>query len=161
MSEINMVNKNKQENSDNVFFKVPTEIGLARNGIPQGYELIAKSQVILVREARKLSIAKWKLAEACKRYGANVVLDFKEESFLRNSIGFSFYMHRVSGVAGVIAQRDEDGTETLAELENLLDEKAIAEDAQRTKSGEIGKKIIRYFCIMMFIVFCIGFLISK
>ena len=161
MSKINNVTEKQPNNPDNVFYKVPTEIGLARQGIPEGFELMVKSPVVLVREARKLSIAKWKLAEACKRYGANVVLDFKEETFLRNSIGFSFYMHRVRGVAGVIAKQDEDGTETKADLEVLLDEKAIAEDAQRTKSGELGKKLIRYFCFMMFIVFCIGFLISK
>lgn len=160
IASINATADNKND-YENVFYKVPSELGLARHGIPTGFELIVKAPNVVTREALKLSVAKWKLAEACKKYGANVVLDFKEETFIRNSIGFSFYMHRVSGVPGIIAERSEDGSETKADLEQQLQLDAVADDEKRAKSGEMGQKLIKVFGIMMFIVFCIGFIIAK
>ncbi len=145
---------------DNVFYKTPSEIGLARHGIPDGFELIAKSDKPIVREARLLSQAKYKLAKACEQYGANVVMDFSDEEFIRNSIGFSFVMHRVKGYPAVMAAADENGTQTRWELESMLKLDEINDDIERMQSAKKGGLILKIFGAMMIAVFFAGFILS-
>lgn len=145
---------------DNVFYKTPSEIGLARHGVPDGYELIAKSDKPVVREARLLSQAKYKLAKACEQYGANVVMDFSDEEFIRNSIGFSFVMHRVKGYPAVMAKEAEDGTQTRGELETRLKSDEIDADIERMQSAKKGGFILKIFGAMMIAVFFAGFILS-
>ncbi len=145
---------------DNVFYKTPSEIGLARHGVPDGYELIAKSPKPIVREARLLSQAKYKLAKVCEQYGANVVMDFKDSEFIRNSIGFSFAMHRVQGYPAVMAFESENGTYTRGELEAKLKLDEIEADIERMQSVKKGGFILKIFGAMMILVFFAGFILS-
>ena len=145
---------------DNVFYKVPEEIGLARNGVPDGFELIAKSSKPITREARLLPQAKYKLAKVCEQYGANVVMDFTNEEFIRNSIGFSFVMHRVKGYPAVMAKESELGTFTRGDLEGMLKLDEIDADIARMQSAKKGAFILKCFGAMMVLVFFAGFILS-
>lgn len=160
MTEGNDANLKDCTRYDNVFYKTPSEIGLARHGIPDGFELIAKSDKPIVREARLLSQAKYKLAKACEQYGANVVMDFSDEEFIRNSVGFSFVMHRVKGYPAVMAAADENGTQTRGELESRLKLDAINDDIERMQSAKRGGLILKIFGAMMIAVFFAGFILS-
>ena len=145
---------------DNVFYKVPDEIGLARNGVPDGFLLIAKSSKPIVRQARLLPQAKYKLAKACEQYGANVVMDFSDEEFIRNSIGFSFVMHRVTGYPAVMAKEDEQGTFTRGDLEDMLKYEEIDADIKRMQSVKSGTLMLKALGAVMVLVCCVGFVLS-
>lgn len=146
---------------DNVFYKVPDEIGLSRRGVPEGFELIAKADRSLSCEARLESTAKYKLAALAERFGANVVIDYTVERFVRNSIGFSFYMYRATGTAAVMGQESDEGTFTRGDLEGKLDLKGIEDHCRRMEQGKKGAFYLKLFCALLFVTFLLGFIVSK
>ncbi len=150
-----------QIKSDDLFYETPDEIGLSRRGIPDGFELIRKVDEALERSARSESMAKYKLAEACKKYGANVILNYSAERFVRNSIGFSFYMYRVSGYPAVMGKVSKNGSFSREELEDSLKVNEIQADVKRSKSAKKGNFILKCFAVGMALFFLAGFLLSK
>ena len=147
--------------SEDVFYEIPNEIGLSRCGVPSGFELIKKADQTIECSARAESMAKHKLAQACKKYGANVILDYSAERFVRNSIGFSFYMYRVSGYPAVMAKISKDGSFSREELEDSLNTAEIYADAKRRQSVKKGNFILKLLACAMALFFLAGFLMSK
>ncbi len=141
-------------------FNEPQEVGLCAHGIPDGYELIASANRRLSFEHRKENFAKWGLINEVAKCGGNVVLDYKIEKLIKNSIGFSLYYYKVTGVPAVIGKHDPKGDLSLLDLKNRLDLKKIEKRYQFHESVKIGNKILKILGFILLVIFVIGFFVS-
>ncbi len=149
---------------ENEFYLEPKQTGIISSGIPEGFELIDSSEIILNREARNSKSLKFNFIDLCEKLGGNVVLDYKEERFTRNSIGFSFYMYRGTARVGLIAKKSDsktDGALSLFELKRKIHHDAIEKIASDERKSKIGLKIVKISGAILLIIFTIGFFMSK
>ncbi|WP_031491452.1 hypothetical protein [Succinivibrio dextrinosolvens] len=161
---VNMV-ISKEQNflEDNIFYLEPLQTGIITSGIPEGYELIDSSDIALNREARNSKALKFAFIDLCEKLGGNVVLDYKEERFTRNSIGFSFYMYRGTARVGLIAKRADENTDgalSLRALKHKIRHEGIEKIADDEKKSKLGLKIVKISGAILLIIFTIGFLMS-
>ncbi len=143
-----------------VFYKVPKETGLCREGIPDGFELIDRSSHAISLESRNLTRAKWELVNYANECGGNVVLKYTETKFIKNSIGFSLYYYKVSGIPAVIGTKVPSSDTTLSELKHQLNHKKLDEKYNLEVNVNIGKKVITYIGAFLMLIFLMGFLYS-
>ena len=149
---------------DNIFYVEPQQTGIISSGIPEGYELIDSSDIALNREARNSKSLKFAFIDLCEKLGGNVVLDYKEERFSRNSIGFSFYMYRGSARIGLIAKKADENTDgalSLRDLKNKIQHDRIEKIADDEKKSQLGLKIVKISGAILLIIFTIGFFMSN
>lgn len=156
----------KEQNllEDNVFYVEPQQTGIISSGIPEGYELIDSSEICLNREARSSKALKYAFIDLCEKLGGNIVLDYQEERFSRNSIGFSFYMYRGSARVGLIAKKSDantDGALSLRDLKNKIRHENIEKFADDERKSKLGLKIVKISGAILLIIFTIGFFMSS
>ncbi len=148
---------------DKCFYLEPKEVGLITSGVPSGFELIDSSDIELHREARTSKALKLTFINLCEKLGGNVVLDYKEEQFTRNSIGFSFDMYRGSFRVGLIGKKVDDKTDgalSLSELKQKINHENIEKLADDEKKSKLGLKIVKISGAILLIIFTIGFFLS-
>ena len=100
---------------------------------------------------------------ACKlpnECGGNVVLKYTETKFIKNSIGFSLYYYKVSGIPAVIGTKVPSSDTTLSELKHQLNHKKLDEKYNLEVNVNIGKKVITYIGAFLMLIFLMGFLYS-
>ncbi len=156
----------KEQNllEDNIFYKEPSQTGIISSGIPEGYELIDSSDITLNREARNSKSLKLAFIDLCEKLGGNVVLDYSEERFTRNSIGFSFYMYRGTARVGLIAKKADantDGALSLRDLKNKIRHEGIEKIASDERKSQLGLKLVKISGAILLIIFTIGFFMSS
>lgn len=156
----------KEQNllEDNIFYVEPSQTGIISTGIPEGYELIDSSDITLNREARNSKSLKLAFIDLCEKLGGNVVLDYKEERFTRNSIGFSFYMYRGTARVGLIAKKADantDGALSLRDLKNKIRHEGIEKIASDERKSQLGLKLVKISGAILLIIFTIGFFMSS
>ncbi len=156
----------KEQNllEDNIFYQEPSQTGIISSGIPEGYELIDSSDITLNREARNSKSLKLAFIDLCEKLGGNVVLDYSEERFTRNSIGFSFYMYRGTARVGLIAKKADantDGALSLRDLKNKIRHEGIEKIASDERKSQLGLKLVKISGAILLIIFTIGFFMSS
>jgi hypothetical protein len=156
----------KEQNllDDNIFYKEPSQTGIISSGIPEGYELIDSSDITLNREARNSKSLKLAFIDLCEKLGGNVVLDYSEERFTRNSIGFSFFMYRGTARVGLIAKKADantDGALSLRDLKNKIRHEGIEKIASDERKSQLGLKLVKISGAILLIIFTIGFFMSS
>lgn len=149
---------------DKIFYEAPSRVGFAK-GVPDGFELIDSDDLRLEVEARNTKQAKAMLVSIAKSVGANLVMDYKEEQFVRNSIGFSYYMYRASARFGLIAKKTDDNSKdvkkvSLYDLKHTLSHEIIAKNYSDNKKSKKGIFLLKVLGALLVMVFFIGFLIS-
>lgn len=159
-----LISKEQNLLEDNIFYLEPAQTGIISSGIPDGYELIDSSDITLKREARNSRSLKFAFIDLCEKLGGNVVLDYKEERFTRNSIGFSFYMYRGTARVGLIAKKADsntDGAQSLRELKHKIRHDGIEKIASDERKSQFGLKLVKISGAILLIIFTIGFFLSK
>lgn len=148
---------------DTVFYIEPSQIGIAKD-TPQDFELIDKATYTIQREARSSKAVKLALIDDCRKLGGNVVLDYKEVQFERNSIGFSYYMYKASGVVGIIATKSDvknDELPSLLELKNRINHQKIKELHDDSLKSKLALKVAKIAGGILFVIFALGFIFGK
>lgn len=143
-----------------IFYQEPEQIGLCRDGIPDGYELLDRAHHSISTESRNLKAAKWALINFTKECRGNVVLKFTENKFIKNSIGFSLYYYRVTGIPAVIGRKSEQGESSLYDLKHRLDHEKLDKKYNLELNVKLGKKILTVFGAILMIIFMLGFLFT-
>lgn len=159
-----LISKEQNLLEDNIFYVEPSQTGIISSGIPEGYELIDSSDIALKREARNSKSLKFAFIDLCEKLGGNVVLDYKEERFTRNSIGFSFYMYRGTARVGLIAKKADantDGALSLRDLKNKIRHDGIEKIASDERKSQLGLKLVKISGAILLIIFTIGFFLSS
>ena len=128
--------------------------------LPFGQELLAKAPHAVKREGRTPDSAKWKMMTLAKKCGANTLINYTEERFIRNSIGFSFYMYRTSAVPAVAASIDPNAFTSRDELMNKLDLEMLKREYQIEQGVESSRLALKIICGVLLLIFFIGFLLS-
>ena len=141
-----------------VCYQEPPEVGFCRGELPEGYVLLAKSPYPLERTEHLANTAKWKLIKDCKNCGGNMLLDLREEKVLKNSIGFAYYVNRVSAYPAVVGMPDEKALLNGEELAARLNLKMLSEYHERKKGAQRGIKIMKISGAVLFVIFLAGFL---
>lgn len=150
------------QNFDVEPYAEPQEFYLITEGdMPEGFEILKKSALELSAEGRLESTAKYKLSLLCKRCGANAALFKKSEPFLRNSIGFSFCMHRVYGVPVVIAKPDPQSALTRAEIARRFDDQKVKRLLERRRASKRGLFWLKNLGLLLVFIFILGYFISR
>ena len=80
---------------------------------------------------------------------------------LKNSIGFSFYVYEGSGYPSVIARQNDKGRYSKSDLKNLLDNVEAKKIYQGEVNSKIGFKILKIIGAILFVIFTVGFFLSK
>ena len=143
-----------------IFYLEPKEIGIVREHIPMGYELIDKGEQTLHLEAKTSKALKLKFIEICRKLSGNVVLDYEDEEFSRNSIGFSISMVRGSATFGVMGRKVDDKTEgaySLYDLKRKLSHDRLLKMHGDEEKGEVGLRIIKISGFILLVLFTYGF----
>ncbi len=143
-----------------MFYLEPSEIGIAKDAIPEGYELLDKGERMLNLEAKTSKALKLKFIDICRKLQGNVVLDYSEEEFSRNSIGFSISMVRGSATFGVMGRKADENTEgacSLYDLKHKLRHETLLKLHGDEEKGKIGLKIIKYSGFILLLLFTYGF----
>lgn len=128
--------------------------------LPFGQELLSKAPLPVEREGRSEDSVKWKLMSFAKKCGANCLINYQAEQYIKNSIGFSYYMYRGHAVPGLAAVLDPKGVATYEELTGKLDGEQLKHEyliADGVASGKLALKIV---CGVLLLIFCIGFWLS-
>ena len=144
--------------SEPVCYQEPPEVGFCRGELPEGYTVLAKSPYPLERTEHLANTAKWKLIKDCKNCGGNMLLDLREEKVLKNSIGFAYYVHRVSAYPAVAGRPDEKALLNGEELAARLNLKQLAEYNERKKSAQLGLMVMKISGAILFVIFVAGFI---
>lgn len=148
---------------DSIYYIEPSQIGIATQ-TPKGYELIDKASFTIQREARSSKSLKLALIDDCRKLGGNVVLDYKEVQFERNSIGFSYYMYKATGIVGIIAKKSDlknDELPSLHELKLRINHEKIKELYDDSLKSKLALKVTKIAGVVLFFVFALGFVFSK
>ena len=143
-----------------IFMTEPEKIGLCREGIPDGYELVDRASHSISTEHRNLTAAKWALINFTHECGGNVVLKFSETKFIKNSIGFSLNYYRVSGILAIIGHRVANAELTLYDLKRRLNHKKLDDKHNLELNVKLGKKIITIIGGILMMIFILGFLFT-
>lgn len=143
-----------------VFYDVPSRVGISFSK-PDDYEVIVESQYPITRIGRNSNLTKKAVIDECTRIGGNAVLDYKEKKILKNSIGFSYYVYEGTGYPSVIGKRNDNGRYSKSDLKNLLDMTASQKLYQGDVNSKIGFKILKLIGAVLFVIFTIGFFLSK
>ncbi len=143
------------------FFSAPPEMWIIKEGeaLPEGYVLLSQGEE-LHADARSEDYAKWRLSKLCRACGGNAITEVKSEQFVRNSIGFSYYMSRVRGRPALIARPGRDGTLTYADIMGQFSKERSAELAHRLASQKSGTRMLVISGAVLFILCVIGFILS-
>ena len=129
--------------------------------LPFGQELIARAPFPVEREGRTEDSVKWKLMSFAKKCGANCLINYSSEQYIKNSIGFSYYMYRGHAEPAVAAVLDPKGVSIRAELEHKLDSEVLKHEyiiADGVQSGKLALKIV---CGVLLVIFCLGFILAS
>ena len=143
-----------------IFYKEPEQIGLCREGIPEGYELLDRAKHSVSTESRNLKAAKWALINFTKECQGNVVLKFTETKFIKNSIGFGLYYYRVTGIPAIIGKKVEKGESSLYDLKHRLDHEKLEKKYNLELNVKLGKKILTVLGAILMIIFMLGFIFT-
>ena len=143
-----------------VFYDVPSRVGISFSK-PDDYEVIVESEYPITKIGRNSNLTKKAVIDECTRIGGNAVLDYKEKKILKNSIGFSFYVYEGTGHPSVIAKRNDKGRYSKSDLKNLLDNAEAKKLYQGEVNSKIGFKILKIIGAILFVIFTIGFFLSK
>ena len=143
-----------------VFYDVPSRVGISFSK-PDDYEVIVESEYPITKIGRNSNLTQKAVIDECTRIGGNAVLDYKERKILKNSIGFSFYVYEGSGYPSVIARRNDKGRYSKSDLKNLLDNVEAKKIYQGEVNSKIGFKILKIIGAILFVIFTIGFFLSK
>ena len=145
-----------------VFFSAPPQMWIIKKDepLPDGFEIITKGHELFA-EARDESYAKWRLSKFCRACGANAIADVRTERFVKNSIGFSFYMNRVTGAPALIAKRDTQGTLTYADLIGQFSKKRSAELSKKLGSYKNGNRLVIISGAVLLVLCIVGFFLSN
>lgn len=143
-----------------VFYDVPSRVGISFSK-PDDYEVIIESQYPITRIGRNSNLTKKAVIDECTHIGGNAVLDYKEKKILKNSIGFSYYVYEGTGYPSVIGKRNDNGRYSKTDLKNLLDMTASQKLYQGEVNSKIGFKILKIIGAILFVIFTIGFFLSK
>lgn len=145
---------------EKIYYAEPSQIGIARESVPEGYELIDKSEYLLTREARSSKSLKLFLIDDCSKFGGNVLLDYTEEQVLRNSIGFSYYIYRGSACPAIMGKRDDNAPLSLYDLKHKLNHEKLLKYHQDEQNSRTGLKIAKISGLILLIIFTVGFILS-
>lgn len=143
-----------------IFYDVPSRVGISFSK-PDDYEIIVESEYPITKIGRNSNLTKKAVIDECTRIGGNAVLDYKERKILKNSIGFSFYVYEGTGYPSVIAKRNDKGHYSKSDLKNLLDNAEAKKIYQGEVNSKIGFKILKVIGAILFVIFTIGFFLSK
>lgn len=143
-----------------VFYDVPSRVGISFSK-PDDYEVIVESEYPITKIGRNSNLTKKAVIDECTRIGGNAVLDYKEKKILKNSIGFSFYVYEGTGYPSVIAKRNDKGRYSKSDLKNLLDNVEAKKIYLGEVNSKIGFKILKIIGAILFVIFTIGFFLSK
>ncbi len=112
------------------------------------------------REGRSEDSVKWKLMSFAKQCGANCLIEYQAERYIKNSIGFSYYMYRGHALPAVAAKLDLRGTATREELLHKLNEDHLKREYLMSEGVASGRLALKIVCGVLLAVFCAGFLLS-
>lgn len=155
-----VLNVNEGFYESKIFYKEPEQIGLCREGIPEGYELLDRANHSISTESRNLKAAKWALINFTQECHGNVVLKFTETKFIKNSIGFSLYYYKVTGIPAIIGRKVESSDSTLYDLKHRLDHEKLDKKYNLELNVKIGKKILTIIGAILMAIFILGFLFT-
>ncbi|MBO6258570.1 MAG: hypothetical protein J6M93_04465 [Succinivibrio sp.] len=154
-------NQSKEIDKEDLPLSDPSEFSIYTDEtVPEGQILVVKADTPLECEARSVNVARWRLMNQTKKFGGNILVNYQETSFIKNSIAFSYEMKTVRAtpaVAGVISPK---GIYSFAEMKNRLRTDLIAREAKIKGSVEKGKNILRWVMAVLFIIFLTGFILS-
>ncbi|MCR5536958.1 MAG: hypothetical protein K6F05_06045 [Succinivibrio sp.] len=137
------------------------DFAIYRNAEPQkGQEILEQAPFPVEREGRTEDNVKWKLMSFAKKCGANCLIDYGAEQYIKNSIGFSYYMYRAHGTPAVAARLDLKGESTRAELEDKLNEEVLKHEYILKDGMASSKLAFKIVCAVLLVIFCVGFILS-
>lgn len=145
---------------EKIYYAEPSDIGISRADSVEGYELIDKSLYPISRESRSEKTIKLFLIEECRKFGGNVLLDYRQEKILKNSIGFSYYIYRGQAIPAVMGRKDDTASSSLHDLKHRLNHKGLLNYHQDEKSRATGLKIAKISGLILLIIFTVGFILS-
>lgn len=158
--QLSHVTAKRIDPESNVFYDVPSRVGISFSKTDD-YEVIVESEYPITKIGRNSNLTKKAVIDECTRIGGNAVLDYKEKKILKNSIGFSFYVYEGTGYPSVIAKRNDKGRYSKSDLKNLLDNVEAKKIYQGEVNSKIGFKILKIIGAILFVIFTIGFFLSK
>ncbi len=146
------------------FYLEPKEINVYTSSEVENYELIDKSAHRLSKVARNPDELKSYFTELCKSLGGNAVLDYEDSKFIRNSIGFSYYLYRgfaSFGVLGIRSESSNDNALSYNDLRHRLNHERVEKMALDEKKSKTSLKVLKIAGIVLLIIFSIGFFMSE
>ncbi len=143
------------------FYSAPPEMWVIKEGeaLPEGYVLLCQGEV-LHAEAKGEDYAKWRLSKLCRACGGNAITCVATSKFIRNSIGFSYYMTTVKGRPALIAKPGPDGTLSYADLMGQFSKERSEELARKLATQKGGNRMLAISGAVLFILCVIGFILS-
>jgi hypothetical protein len=161
MQEERPVEDKRGQSAEDGFYSAPPEMWIIKQGekLPDGYVLLDRGEE-LHAEAKSEDYAKWRLAKLCRACGANAITEARTERFIRNSIGFSFYMNSVKGRPALIARPGSDGTQSYADMMGKFSREKSAEIAKKLGTEKSGSRMIAISGAVLLILCVIGFILS-
>ncbi len=161
---VNLVALNKDEPKAANFYLEPKSVNVYSSSDVENYELIDKSTQKLSKVARNPDELKSYFTSLCRSLGGNAVLDYEDSKFVKNSIGFSYYLYRGSAAFGVIgtkAESSNDSALSYSDLKHKLNHAEIEKMATDEKKSQKSLKVLKIAGIVLLIIFTIGFLMSE
>ncbi|MGN0908277.1 MAG: hypothetical protein ACI4NA_01535 [Succinivibrio sp.] len=142
------------------FYTAPPEMWIMKEGetLPQGYVLLAEGDE-LHADAKSEDYAKWRLSKLCRACGANAITRASTSQFVRNSIGFSFYMNRVKGRPALIA-KPGSGTLSYADVMGGFSKERSSQIAARLRTQKGGNRMLFVSGAVLLVLCVIGFILS-
>lgn len=143
------------------YYSAPPEMWIIKEGeaLPEGYVLLAQGKA-LHAEAKGEDYAKWRLSKLCRACGGNAITCVSTSKFIRNSIGFSFYMNKVTGRPALIAKPGPDGTLSYDDLMGQFSKERSEELARKLATHKGGNRMLAISGAVLFILCVIGFILS-
>lgn len=143
------------------FYSAPPEMWVIREGeaLPEGYVLLAQGEE-LHAEARGEDYAKWRLSKLCRACGGNAITCVSASKFIRNSIGFSFYMSSVRGRPALIAKPGPGGTLSYADLVGQFSAERSRQIARNLATQRGGSRMLAISGAVLLVLCVAGFILS-
>ena len=126
--------------------------------VPEGQLIVVKADNQLECEARSVNVARWRLMNQAKKFGGNVLVNYQEKSFIKNSIAFSYEMKIVSATPAVTGVISPKGIYSFMEMKSRLRNDLIMREAKIRGSVARGKTVLRWLMAVLFVIFLAGYL---
>ncbi len=112
-------------------------------------------------EGRNLELMKQRIINHCKACGANSAVNYRVDKFIKNSIGFSYYLYKAEAYPAVIGRptKHMSGV-TRMEASDLLNQDYIEKYHKEEKNASRGALAMKICAVILFFIFCLGFVLT-